>query len=138
MAFRYRYNLVGDSVVPCKDYKLNAAYAAVATVGDVVRLDASGELVRAMTGDTTVLGVLDGMNFEGLNKTVTTGKVRIAPTAVYEADYVGAGALTKGVKYGLDNSGAKVDTADTTTTIVQIVDVVDGKPYVVIAAPQVG
>lgn len=135
MGFRYRRPLSGDSIQPCKDYPLNATYATTAKQYDVVRLNASGELVLAATGDTTVLGVLEGFTFEGQGVTFKTGKVRISPDAVYEADYVGAGALTAGVAYGIDGSG-NLDTADTTVKIATIVEVIGGKPHVVITARQ--
>lgn len=132
MGFEFRRSLTsGTSSLPAKDYPLNATYANTAKKGDVVRLNASGELVQATTSDTNVLGVLIGFNFEGAGVAIKVGKVIVNADAVYEATKVGAGALTVGTEYGLDGS-SNVDTADITVKIVQIVEVVNGKPYVVI------
>lgn len=136
MGFRYRKSIDGSSITPVKDYPLAAAYAANAKATDVVRLDATGSLVLAATGDATVLGVMEGVNFEGVGVTPKVGKVRITGNAVYEADKVGAGALTVGLAYGIDGA-SNLDTADTVTPIAKIVEVVGGKPYVVISARQI-
>jgi hypothetical protein len=119
------------SAIPAKDYPLNATYATTAKKGDIVRLNASGELVQATTSDTTVLGALVGFNFEGAGQNPKVGKVIISGDAIYEATKVGAGALTVGVEYGIDGA-SNMDTADTTVKILQIVEVVNGKPYVAI------
>jgi hypothetical protein len=119
------------SAIPAKDYPLNATYATTAKKGDIVRLNASGELVQATTSDTNVLGAVVGFNFEGAGQTVKTGKVIVSGDAIYEATKVGAGALTVGTEYGIDGS-SNMDTADTTVKILQIVEVVNGKPYVAI------
>jgi hypothetical protein len=135
MAFYYRRNGAGDGVIPAPDFPLNATYAATAKEGDVVRLNASGEVVLALTGDTTVLGVVAGFNYNGIGALPTVAKVHTSGDAVYEATKVGAGALTRGVGYGIDAS-SNLDTADTTVVIAKIVAVVDGKPYVQITARQ--
>lgn len=136
MAFRYRKSIDGDAISPVKDFTLDTTYAVTAAKGDIVRLNGSGNLVLAATGDANVLGVLEGFNFEGITAVKpVTGKVRTAPNAIYEADKVGAGALTVGTAYGIDGS-SNLDTADTTTLIAKIVEVVNGKPYVVITARQ--
>ena len=135
MAFKYRKSLLAEGVIPVHDFPIDATYAATAKPGDIVRLDGSGNVIKAVTGDTTVLGVLEGTNFEGLEQTRKVAKVRTSGQAVYEASVVGAGAITKGTSYGIDSSG-NLDTADTTTLIAKIVDVVGGKPYVVITARQ--
>jgi hypothetical protein len=132
MGLEFRRTLqAGGAAVPAKDYPLNATYATTAKKGDIVRLNASGELVQATTSDTNVLGVVVGFNFEGAGQTVKTGKVTVSGDAVYQATYVGAGALTIGTEYGIDGS-SNMDTADTTVKILQIVEVVNGKPYVAI------
>lgn len=135
MGFHYRKSITAESVIPAKDYTLDATYAVTAVKGDLVRLNGSGNLVLAATGDANVLGALVGTNFEGIGKTAKTGKVIISGDAIYEADKVGAGALTVGTAYGIDGS-SNLDTADTVTTIAKIVEVVNGKPYVVITARQ--
>lgn len=135
MSFYYRRNAAGDGVIPAPDFPLNATYAATAKVGDVVRLNGSGEVVLAATGDTTVLGVVQGFNFTGIGNLPTVAKVTTSGDAVYEADKVGAGALTLGTGYGID-AASNLDTADTTVVIAKIVAVVNGKPYVQITARQ--
>lgn len=136
MAFHYRKTIdTNASEVTAKDYPLASSYVASAKKGDLVRLNASGQLVLAATGDANVLGVLTGINFEGITSPAKVGKVIIAPNAVYEAEFVGAGALTVGTEYGIDG-GSKLDTADTTAVIAKIVEVVNGKPYVVITKRQ--
>ena len=132
MGLEFRRALTSNgSGTPAKDYPLNATYATSATKGDIVRLNGSGELVKATTSDTNVLGVLVGFNFEGAGVTVKTGKVMTAADNVYEATKVGAGALTVGTEYGIDGN-SNLDTADTTVKILQIVEVVNGRPYVAI------
>lgn len=135
MAFHFRRNMAGDGVIPAPDFPLDATYAATAKVGDVVRLNASGNVVLAATGDTTVLGVMAGLNFNGIGVNPSVAKVQTSGDAVYEADKVGAGALTLGVGYGID-AASNLDTADTTVVIAKIVAVVGGKPYVQITARQ--
>lgn len=127
MAFFYRRPIEGDAVEPVKDYPIASGVTIVQ--GDIVKLS-SGEIVKAVTGDTAVLGVAEGTDFVN-----GKAKVRIAPSAVYEAEYVGAGALTVGTSYGIDGN-SKMDTADTSVLVVRIVEVVNGKPYVIITARQ--
>lgn len=133
MAFKYRKS-IDEALAVGKDFTLNSTYAATAQAGDVVMLS-SGQVVLATTGATSVLGVVQGFNFEGVGVTPTTVKVNIDPDAIYEADYVGAGALTVGTAYGIDGASA-LDTADTSVTVAKIVEVVGGKPYVAITARQ--
>jgi hypothetical protein len=128
MGFYYRRSIVGDSVLPAKDYSIASGTTIVP--GDIVRLNSSGEIVKATTTDTTILGIAEGTDFVN-----GKAKVRISGEAVYQADFVGTGTLTVGVAYGIDGSG-NLDTADTTTTIARIVEVVDSKPYVVITQRQ--
>lgn len=130
LEFRRALTSIGSGT-PAKDMPLDATYAPNAKKGDIVRLNASGNVVLATTSDTNVLGVLVGFNFEGAGITQKTGKVMAAADNVYQATYVGAGALTVGTEYGIDGT-SNMDTADTTTKILQIVEVVNGKPYVVI------
>lgn len=127
MAFFYRRPIEGDAVEPVKDYPIASGVTIVQ--GDIVKLS-SGEIVKAVTGDTAVLGVAEGTDFVN-----GKAKVRIAPSAIYEAEYVGAGALTVGTSYGIDGN-SKMDTADTSVLVVRIVEVVNGKPYVIITARQ--
>jgi hypothetical protein len=132
MGLEFRRSLTSNgSGTPAKDYPLDPTYAATAKKGDIVRINASGNVVLALTSDTSVAGVLVGFNFEGAGVTVKTGKVMTAADNVYAATKVGAGALTVGTEYGIDGS-SNMDTADTTTKILQIVEVVNGVPYVAI------
>lgn len=133
MAFFYRKG-VDESIASAKEFSLNATYASTAKPGDVVMLS-SGEVVLATTGATAVLGVVQGFVFAGVGVTPTKVLVNIDPESIYEAEYVGAGALTVGTSYGIDGS-SKVDTADTSVPIVKIIEVVGGKPYVAISARQ--
>jgi hypothetical protein len=135
MSFQYRKNVNGDGVIAAKDYPLDATYKATAKVGDIVRINGSGNVVLAATGDTTVAGVIAGFSFDGVGVSPLTAKVQISPDAIYEATTVGAGAITLGTAYGIDGS-SNLDTADTTVTIAKIVEVVGGKPYVQITARQ--
>lgn len=128
MGFYFRRSLLNDSVIPAKDYPI--ASGVTILPGDIVRLDSSGNIVKAVTGSTTILGIAEGTDFVN-----GKAKVRISGDAVYQADFVGAGALTVGTAYGIDGSG-NLDTADTTVTIARILEVVDGKPYVVIISRQ--
>ncbi len=135
MALHYRRSIDGDSVIPSKNFPLNATYATTAKKGDIVRLDANGEVVQATSADTDVLGVIEGFVFEGAGEPFTTGQVRVSGNAIYEADFVGAGALTVGTSYGI-NDTSEMDTDDTAVAILKIVSVVNGKPYVVIVSRQ--
>ena len=121
--FRYRRNANGDSVIPVKPFTLNAAYAATAKRFDVVKLDASSEVVLAAAGDAQVLGVLEYIDIKQQGATVTTGGVRISGSAIYEAPATAAGAKV-GTKYGINvTDGGTVNVADTTTTCVVVVAV---------------
>lgn len=133
MAFFYRKG-IDESLASAKEFTLNTTYAATAKPGDVVMLS-SGEVVLATTGATSVLGVVQGFIFEGVGVTPKTVLVNIDPESIYEAEYVGAGALTVGTGYGIDGN-SKLDTADTSVVVAKIVEVVGGKPYVNISARQ--
>lgn len=128
MAFRYRYADDANSTLPVKDFPLDATYALTCKAGDVVRLNGSGNLVLAATGDTTVAGILEGWNFAGLGVTPTTGKVLTSGQAVYEADFTG-GTPAIGTSYGI-NGASTIDVADTTITIVKVVKKIGTKTYV--------
>jgi hypothetical protein len=132
MGLEFRRALTSNgSGTPAKDYPLDATYAPNAKKGDMVRINASGNIVAATTSDTNIAGVIVGFNFEGAGVTVKTAKVMTAADNVYAATKVGAGALTVGTEYGIDGP-SNMDTADTTVKILQIVEVVNGVPYVAI------
>lgn len=135
MAFEFRRALRNDNTIPAKDYPLDPTYAQTAKKGDLVRLNGSGKLVKATSADSNVLGVLVGFDFEGIGNPFEIGKVIIDPEAVYEATFVGNGAIAVGNAYGIDDN-SNLDTNDTTTVIAKIVEVVNGKPYVAITARQ--
>jgi hypothetical protein len=124
MAFYYRRPIEGDAVQPVKDFTIASGVTIVQ--GDIVKLDSSGNVIKSVADDTVVLGVAEGTDFVN-----GKAKVRLAADAVYEAEYVGAGALTIGKAYGI-NGSSQMDTAEVTALLVKIVEVVNGKPYVVI------
>jgi hypothetical protein len=91
MAFEFSYATSGDGVVPAKNFKLASAYiAAGVQKGDVVKLNASQELVKAVAADTEVLGVLESAVFEGVGVAVKTGQVKYSQEAIYKTPYTGA------------------------------------------------
>jgi hypothetical protein len=128
MGFYYRKPISGDAVIPAKDYTIASGVTVVP--GDLVRLDSSGDIVQATSVSTNILGVAEGTDFVN-----GKAKVRISSDAVYQADVAGTGTLTIGVAYGITDD-AEFDTDDVTGTIARIVEVVDGKPYVVITQRQ--
>lgn len=134
MAFRFRKTIDGDGFPSAMDFPIDAAYTNPAE-GDVVTLTGTGTVKRAATDDTSVLGVVVGFNFIDINKDPTIAKVVVDMEAVYEADYTGAGALSIGTEYGIDDNST-LDTGDTTNKIAKIVEVVNGMPYVVITHRQ--
>jgi hypothetical protein len=93
MAFEYAKSALAESIIPVKDRPLDATYAGTYAVGDVVKLDGNGKVVKAEATDTTVLGVLEGTNYEGMavDKVITrtTAKVRESGQAIYRAPYTG-------------------------------------------------
>lgn len=136
MAFLYRRNMNGDSIIPAKRYKLNATYATTAKRGDLVKLDASQELVKAVAGDTAVLGVLETIEIKMESEVDRYGEVRIAAGAIYEVPVSAAGAKP-GTAYGITAAQA-VDVANTTNTCVKVVAVrPNGNVDVVISGRQI-
>lgn len=102
MAFEFAYAKSGDGVLPAKNFKLNSTYAATAAKGDVVKLNSSQELVKAVAADTEVLGVLESTVFEGVGVTVKTGQVKYSGEAVYRAPYSGSPVV--GGAYAITNA----------------------------------
>lgn len=122
MAFLYRRNLSGnDSIIPAKLYELDETYAATAKRGDLVKLNASGKVVKAVAGDTAVLGVLETIEIKKESETKTYGSVRSGSGAIYEVP-ASAGGAKVGLAYGITADQA-VDVANTTNTVVKVVDV---------------
>lgn len=138
MAFLYRKS-IDDALAGGKDFTLNATYATTAKAGDVVRLNASGEVILAATTDADVLGVVQGFTFEGVGVTPKIAKVNIDPEAIYEAT-VAAGttidAASIGDAFGIN--GASAIETDATYPIVKVVEVINGKPQVIITKRQLG
>ncbi len=125
MGFAYRRNTSGDTVQPVKEYVLDTAYAATAKRQDVVKLNASGQVVLAATGDTEVLGVLEYIDVNALGETTHKGGVRTDGSAIYEVAASAAGAVV-GAKYGITmTDGGIVNVADTATACVVVVRVRD-------------
>lgn len=163
MAFTFAYNLTDESVV-IKDFP--TATGVTPARGDIVVLNASGQIAAAGNNPTAVLGVYEGGSFMGIsqggsyaaaaansndetNQTNPLGKIRVAdPTSVYRVPYVGS-APTVGTKYGNTSgaapagSGAHIDTANTATgAIYQVVgvDTANTNAFVIIigSARQIG
>lgn len=149
MAFQLAYTLDGDSTVVIKDFNADASYTP--HVGDVVKLNASGNVVAAAATDTAVLGVLHGKNFLGLvsgtavastNNPGTRAKVSIGVECVYRVPLKsGATAPTIGTKYGIAVVGSdfQLDTSVTTTGAIYVVedyDSVNKNAFVSITARQ--
>jgi hypothetical protein len=121
MPFLYRRNANGgDTVIPAKLYKLDPTYAQTAKRHDLVKLNASGNVVGAAAGDTEVLGVLETIEIKKESETDTYGSVRIGSGAIYEVPASGSGAVV-GQAYGVTDLGAAVDVANTTNTVVKVV-----------------
>lgn len=93
---QFRRMLTGDSAMPVKDYTINTAYAATAKVGDLVKLNATGEVVKAVVADAAVLGIFLGFNIKIVADTVFTGKVRVSNEAVYEVSASGTAPVVGG------------------------------------------
>lgn len=127
--FRYRYSKSGNSVLPIQDRPLDATFAASLdkVAGYAVKLDGSGNVVQAATGDTAIAGIMTGWDFAGQGVTPTTGKVLSNADAVFEADVVG-GTPVVGGQYGIDGS-SNVDVADVTVKVVVCEKIVNGKYY---------
>lgn len=136
--FEFRYNSNGDSIVGIPDFTINATYAVAAKPGDVVKLNTSGEVVAAVTGDTEVLGVFIGPEIKVEADTTYRGKVRVHHGDVFEADVTGGDPIV-GTSYGI-NDDSVVDIADTTTTVVTAVAISPraGKGYFKITGRQLG
>lgn len=136
MGFVYAYDLSDETVI-VKDFIADAAFTT-GKRGDIVVLNASGNVVAAGNNPTTVLGVYEGGNFQGLvasgqpyaATTVTQNtlsqnnisKVRVSPTAVYRVPLKAAAtAPVIGSKYGCASGTAPagatavIDTANTAT-----------------------
>lgn len=135
MGFRYYRNASGDAIQPIKQFTLNATYANTAKRWDLVKLNASGELVLAAAGDTAVLGVLEIIDIKAQGETVTTGAVRTDGSSIYKVPTSAAGAKL-GTKYGVTADG-RVDVANTTNTCVVVAELLtDGNVGVQITGRQ--
>lgn len=137
MAFVYAYSLT-DEDWSVKDFVADAAYSGKR--GDLVTLNAAGNVVAPAANPATVLGVYEGGSFQGITQgspyaatTVTNNSqsTKLAKVRVASADSVfriplkaGAAAPAVGTKYGIDNTvDAHLDTANTTTgAIYQVVE----------------
>lgn len=128
----YRGSLTGESVLPAKDY-------AVATgqglkKGDLVTLNASGELVKATSSSTNLLGVSEGKAIqteyeESVNKLFH--KVRPSNQQIIELEVTG-GTPVIGQAYGITNDH-KLDVGGT-GSLVKVIRLVNDKAWVTIAA----
>lgn len=90
MAFEFAYTTTGDGVLPAKNFPLASTYVTAGVAkGDVVKLNGSQQLIKAVAADTEVLGVLESAVFEGIGVPVTTGQVKYSGEAVYRTPYTG-------------------------------------------------
>lgn len=141
VGFEYAYSLT-DEVIEIKDFIADSAFTG--SKGDVVILNASGNVVASGNNPTTVLGVYEGGNFRGITNngdyaatTVTNNsqsnklaKVRVGANAVYRvALKAAATAPVIGTAYGVTTgtsptgTAAVIDTAQTATgAIFKVVD----------------
>lgn len=122
--FEYRRNLRGDAVVPVKDYRIDNAYAADAKVGDIVKLNESGQVVAATEGDAPVLGVFLGPLVKREKDPDFYGKVQTAEGMIFEATYTGD-APTVGGEHPITVADGEyhVDLTSTANPAVKIVAV---------------
>ena len=131
--FEYRKSLRGDSIFPIRDYKLNEDYAKVAKRGDVVKLNASGEVVAAAANDTEVLGVFLGREIKTEAETDFYGKVQASEGMVFEATVSGTGNVVVGAKHpiALTDGDYSVNLDSTSNAAVKIIEATDrGTAYV--------
>ena len=131
MAFEYAYSTNGSDVLPAKNFKLNSTYAATATKGDVVKFNASQELVKAGSADTEVLGVLESTVFEGIGVAPKLGQVKLSEEAIYRTPFTG-GTPVVGTVYPINAS--QVLNAGGTGGIFKVIDVKGSNAYVQITA----
>lgn len=129
MAFEYAYATNGSDVFPAKNFKLASAYTNPQK-GDVVKLNASQELVKAVAADTSVLGVLESTVFEGLGKAPVFGQVKLSKQIVYKTPFTG-GTPAVGTGYAINASQVLNVGA---TGIYEVIDVKGSNAYVQITA----
>ena len=133
MAFEYAYSTNGSDVLPAKNFKLNGTYATTAKKGDVVKLDASQELVKAVAADTEVLGVLESTVFEGLGKTPAFGQVKLSEEAIYRTPFTGTTPVV-GTAYPINASQVLNGSGTGTGSIYKVIDIKGSVAYVQITA----
>jgi hypothetical protein len=133
MAFEYAYSTNGSDVLPAKNFPLNSTYAATATKGDVVKLNASQELVKAVAADTEVLGVLESTVFEGLGVAPKLGQVKLSEEAIYRTPFTGTTPVVGG-SYPINASQILNGSGTGAGSIYKVIDVKGSNAYVQITA----
>lgn len=123
MGLQFRRTLGGDAIHPIKDFKLDATYALTAKAYDLVKLNASGDVILAVTNDILVLGVLEGINVKQQGETTTTGKVRAFADAIYETPYSGGTPVIGVVGPVTMTNGGLFNAAVQTTPVFKVVAV---------------
>jgi hypothetical protein len=122
MGLQFRRGLNSDAVNPVKDWKLDATYAATAKPYDLVKLNGSGDVVLAATNDTSVLGVLEGLEIRQQGDSLTYGKVRTV-AGIYEVPYVGGTPTVGGVNPVTMTNGGQLNAAVATTPVFKVIAV---------------
>ena len=140
MSIKYRRAVTGDAVQAVDDFDIDATYAATAVKGDIVKLNASGEVVAAAADDTSVLGVFEGPIIQIDAETPIRGKVRTSGAAVYEMTASG-GTPVVGTSYpiGLSSGDYFLNAAVTTNSLVKVIaERSNGNYDVIISGRQLG
>ena len=114
----YRGNLSGVGITPAQDVVANATYYASAKPNDPVKINSSGEVVRATATDTEIFGVLAARELMLATETPKKVKVRTSREALYEVA-VAAGTPVVGTSYELTGD-AKLDATKTTNASVKV------------------
>ena len=125
--FEYRYKKdSADQMAPAFEYELDTTYAGTAKPNDVVKLNASGKVIKAVVSEpaANILGVLAAKTIKLASETVTFGKVYTNKDNVYEVA-ISAGTPAIGGKYEVTADG-RVDASKTTAPAVKVEKVLAG------------
>lgn len=114
----YRGNLSGVGITPAQDYEADATYFGTAKPNDPVKLNGSGQIVRATATDTSIFGVLAAREYLRANETPKVVKVRTDRNALYEVK-VAAGTPVVGTSYEL-NAAGELNASATTNASVKV------------------
>lgn len=100
----FRGSLNGAIPVPAIDVSADAAYFAAAKPNDPVKIDGSGNVVRATATDAKLYGVVAAREFMRATETPKIVKVRTSREALYEVK-IAAGTPVVGTAYELNAAG---------------------------------